>query len=399
MPQFPELQKTLGLCLLLNGEYNSPSTVRSSHRVGWYIALLCIVLLPAGCRSSGFRASQLPSEFRSQGRSHSENIDLSRIAVPGASESLIATSDLLKIDVSTGRDDDESKPVMARVADDGTVDVPVIGPVPVAGLEVFEASQNIVNLAIQRGMYRHPLVTVEIEEKAVNRVTVLGAVNEPGVHEIPRGNCDLVSALAASGGLTEDAGTEVEIIRQPHFGLVAADTQQQDEIQLASYDSPPKPQASSPGRKTGWSQPKTIRFDLASGQLPQGADYRLLDRDVIRVVSRKKEVIHVAGLVKEPGQFELPPDEEIHLLDAVALAGGRSSPVADKVLIIRQLENQPKPLMIQASLSQAKKDPLENLLLASGDSISLEQTPTTVVVDTVSKFFRLTFGVASTSVF
>lgn len=363
-----------------------------------YVAMgLCFV----GCKSTGIRANQLPSEYRTTGRKRTEDINFAKVAVPGASESLIAVRDLLEITVSTGRDDEKNKPFMARVADDGSVDVPVIGPVPVAGMEVFEAGQNIVTLARKRGMYRHPLVTVEIESKAVNRITVLGAIADPGVHEIPRGNCDLMSALAASGGLTKEASTEVEIIRQPQFGLVAAEPIQNDPaelnsegIQLAAYQTQQKA-----SRTQGWSAPQTYRFDLANGEMPQGADFRLVDRDVIRIIPRKKEVIHVAGLVNKPGQFELPVDEDIHLLDAVAMAGGKSSPVADKVLIIRQLENQPKPLIIQASLSKAKKDPLENLQLTSGDSISLEQTPATAVVDTIGRFFRLSFGVASSTIF
>ncbi len=389
---------------------NEESSARTFSNAYVCCALLfaTISLLFAGCQSTGIRAHQLPPEYRSTSRKRTEDINFAKVAVPGASESLIAVRDLLEITVSTGRDDEKNKPFMARVADDGSVDVPVIGPVPVAGMEVFEAGQNIVTLARQRGMYRHPLVTVEIESKAVNRITVLGAVSDPGVHEIPRGNCDLMSALAASGGLTKEASTEVEIIRQPQFGLVAAEPKQNDPtelnsqgVELAAYQTLPDPAAKNQNgrRSQGWSAPQSYRFDLANGQMQQGADFRLVDRDVIRIVPRKKEVIHVAGLVNKSGQFELPADEDIHLLDAIAMAGGKSSPVADKVLIIRQLENQSEPVIIQASLSKAKKDPLENLQLTSGDSISLEQTPATAVVDTIGRFFRLSFGVASSTVF
>lgn len=396
------VNSTVGL--LRNSFAYRPNRGARSIALAWRANLAFLVCIATcftqvGCQSSGFRANQLPPEYRAAEKSRSENIDFSRVAVPGTSESLIATSDLLEITVSTGRNEEKNKPFLARVADDGSIDVPVIGPVPVAGMEVFDASQNIVNFAKQRGMYLHPLVTVDIKSKAVNHITVMGAVTEPGVHEIPRGNCDLMSALAASGGLTGEAGTEIEIVRQPQYGLVSTEPQPSetldssgDDIQLASYQAGKR-------RTSGWSAPQTYRFDLASGQLPAGADFRLMDRDVIRIIPRKKEVIHVAGLVKQPGQFELPADEDIHLLDAVALAGGRSSPVADKVFIIRQMENQPKPLIIQASLKKAKQDPLENIQLTSGDSISLEQTPVTAVVDTIGRFFRLTFGVASSTVF
>ena len=155
------------------------------------------IALFTGCQSAGYRAERLPAEFRAAEAKSGRTINLAQIAAPGTSSAVLAPGDLLEISLATSRDDEKLKPFLARVAEDGTVDVPVVGPAPVAGLEAFDASQSIANLAVQRGMYRHPLVTVEIKSKAVNRITVLGAVQDPGVHELPRGSCDLISALAA----------------------------------------------------------------------------------------------------------------------------------------------------------------------------------------------------------
>jgi len=384
-----------------------PSHANSCKKSGQVVLLLTIALL-VGCQSAAYRAGQLPHEFRAASAKSSQSINLDQIAAPGASEDILAVGDLLEISVATGRDEEKRNAVLTRVADDGTVDVPVIGPVPVAGLEAFDASQNIVNLAIERGMYLHPIVTVEIKSKAVNRITVLGAVLTPGVHKLPRGGSDLVSALAAAGGLADDAGTEVEIIRQPKFGFVAQDSSapasaptESSEIQLAAYQHIGRsPALSARKHQTpGWIGAKKIQLDLALGNLPSSTDYRLNDRDIVRVVPRNKEMIYIAGLVRKPGQFELPLDQDMHLLDAVALAGGRSSPVADKVFVIRRLPDRPQPLVIEASLAKAKHNGLENLRLTAGDTITLEQTPVTTVVDTISKFFRLSIGVASGTVF
>ncbi len=371
----------------------------------WRYASLVGFTLLAGCQSAAFQAERLPAEFRTASVNAKPTLNLAQVAAPGAGAAMLAPGDLLEITVATGRSEEKIEPVLARVADDGMVDVPVIGPVPVAGLEAFDASQNITNLAIQRGMYLHPLVTVEIKSKAVNRVTVLGAVKEQGVHELPRGGSDLISALAAAGGLTEEADSVVEIIKQPKFNQTAQDATQtpatsdeSSELQLAAYQAvgrPPSPQASKPG----WLASQTVRIDLSSGVPLTGGDYHLSDRDIVRVVPRKQEVVYVAGLVKDPGQFDLPLDQDLHLLDAIALAGGQSSSVADKVFVIRHMENQPEPIVIQASISKAKQNGLENLRLAPGDTISIEQTPATAIVDTLQQFFRLSFGVASNSVF
>ncbi len=386
-------------------------TIRLQNVVASKVSLvfLAVALLLPGCRSATYRARQLPPEFRTAARGDRQTIDFSRVASPGASDSVIAPNDLLEITIATGREDKKKQPVRARVAEDGTVSVPIIGPVPVAGLEAYEASQNIVNFAIQRGMYRNPYITVEIESKAVNRITVLGAVSEPGVHELPRGNSDLVSAIAASGGLTDEAGTEIEIVRQSAVTFASNEnnattptTNDQGEIQLAAYQGlrpHAAPQAMLGGYASRQTKPTTIRIDLSSGRPMDTTDFRLNDRDVVRVVPRKKETIYVSGLVRKPGDFELPPDQDVHLLDAIALAGGRSSPVADKVYVIRRVENRPEPIVIQVSLSEAKQNGLENLRLAAGDTITVEQTPATAVVDSVKQFFRLSFGVASRTVF
>lgn len=378
--------------------------------LNWGLAyvLVGVSLLCTGCHSTAIRARSLPNEFRANTSARNKSIDLSRLSSPGTGEFVIAPSDLLEISIASGRDDEEVTPFVARVAENGSVQLPVVGTVMVAGLEPYLAGHNIEQAAIDRGMYRHPIVTVDFKSKAVNHITVLGAVNTPGEHEIPRGVSDVVTALAAAGGLTEEAGYEVEIIRQPRPGTflgeadVAAPLHNAidpaaDDVQLTAYQSlgtkDPKRTANLP--KVGWTAPQKLKIDL-SGQSPTwGADFRLYDRDVVRAIPRKKEIIHVDGLVKKPGQMELPVDEDINLLDAIAMAGGLSSPVADKVYVIRRLPNRPEPVVIQASLFRAKRHSNENLRLMVGDTVTVEQTPATAVVGAISQMFRASVGVSS----
>ena len=314
---------------------------------------------------------------------------------------MIGPRDLLKITVSTGREQEKPQPAMVRVAQNGLVNVPIIGPTKVSGLETHEAGQAIAQTAIERGIYVRPYVTVEMESKAVRTVTVLGAVNEPGVHELPFGNSNLVTALAAAGGLTDDAGTEVEIIRQPVYGLADSDPTFPGEgltdrggVELASYQ-----QAAANGQSgVGSQQVQVMRLDLSEQRLRAQTDTRLADRDIVKVIPRAEELIFVSGLVTKPGQYELPMDQDVHLLDAIAMAGGQSSPVADKLLIIRHIDGRPDPVVINASLSAAKRNGHENIRLSPGDTISIEQTPSTVVVDTFTRIFRFSFGLASEAI-
>ena len=107
----------------------------------------------------------------------------------------------------------------------------------------------------------------------------------------------------------------------------------------------------------------------------------------------------MTGLVEKPGQFLLPMEQDVYLLDAISMAGGKSSVVADKVFVIRRVPDREEPIVIRASISEAKHNGLENLRLAAGDTITIEQTPATAVVDAIEKFFRFSLGFASSSVF
>ncbi len=368
---------------------------------------LIMAVIFTGCQTGNFRAKNLPNQYRAVATTGGRAIDFSRVSSPGVSDSLIARGDLLEITITNGREEELNNLFLVRVSADGATDVPVVGRVRVAGLEEFEASHEIARESVQRGVYLHPTVAVEIKKKAMNRITVVGAVEEPGIIELPRNNSDIVSAVAAAKGFTEEAGTEVEVIRQPKFVYTAGssdglsrDLQDSGQVQLASHEQAET--LSSPTgsleQSNGPTAPQSVLVDLASDEGVSG-DFRLQDRDVVRVLPRKNARIFVTGLVEKSGQFLLPLEQDVHLLDAISMAGGKSSVVADKVIIIRRVPDREEPLVIRASISEAKKNGLENIRLAEGDTISVEQTPATAVVDAVEKFFRFSLGIASSSVF
>ena len=325
--------------------------------------------------------------------------------------SQIGPGDLLDITIVSGSGTEQILPVPARVAQDGTVMVPLIGPVPVGGLEPVAAEQRIAAAAIERGVYRQPYVTLTVKEQHVNRITVLGAVKEPGLVSLSRSSCDLAGALAAAGGLTEDAGTEVQILHRANPSFVAGQSpvgmaQGLDGVRLASRADditplfPPAPlgQISGPLQPAGpitngSSSAEMTRIDLAAAGPAAPESRKLEDGDVIMVTPGEKRVIHVTGLVKTPNQFELAPDKDIHVLDAIAMAGGATSPLADKVYVIRQFPDMPQPAVIKVSMAGAKRNGEENLRLASGDLVSVESTPATMAMDTVAQFFRVGLGI------
>ncbi len=374
------------------------------------VLILLMTQVLAGCRTANYNAASLPVELRAMPAPASTGINLERMVGGGVGTSQIGAGDLVQITIVSGSGEERFAPIPARVAHDGAVLVPLIGPVPVGGVEPVAAEQRIAAAAVERDIYRQPYVTLTVTEPAVNRVTVLGAVAKPGVVELTRGSCDLASAIAAAGGLSKDASTRVEVLHRGERSFLAENAgasseKATDGVRLASYSEQTSSSKSPSGEPAPFDNsatptslamrtlpPDVSRIDLAQAGNSASQNRKLDDRDVVMVLPEEQQVIHVTGLVKTPNQFKLTRDKDIRVLDAIAMAGGATSPVADKVFVIRQIPNDPQPAVIKVSMAGAKRNGNENLLLAPGDLVSVESTVSTMTLDTVSKFFRVALG-------
>ena len=87
------------------------------------------------------------------------------------------------------------------------------------------------------------------------------------------------------------------------------------------------------------------------------------------------------GLVRTPNRYDFPIAEDERVTDAVALAGGTSHSVCDKVYVIRRRATGSDTAVIQVSLREAKRNSQANLRLSPGDAVSVEQTPATVMME------------------
>ena len=95
------------------------------------------------------------------------------------------------------------------VEDDGTVALPILGDVKVAGLTRKEAADQIEML------YRKDLRDPIIELKIVNlKVTLLGEIRNQGNYNLVKDRTTLIEIISEGGGLTELASSKkVKIIR------------------------------------------------------------------------------------------------------------------------------------------------------------------------------------------
>jgi protein involved in polysaccharide export with SLBB domain len=96
----------------------------------------------------------------------------------------------------------------------GNVQLPLVGAVHVAGLNLLQVQEAITKAYRDKGQLNDPLITVTIAEKSMTTVGVYGEVKNAGPVKLPKGETDVGHALIAAGGLLDDAGMTIEVHRR-----------------------------------------------------------------------------------------------------------------------------------------------------------------------------------------
>lgn len=117
---------------------------------------------------------------------------------------------------------EEDLPTEYTVAPDGTVDLPYVSRVEVAGLEPQQISDVVRTRLMEAEILQQPVVVVAIKAYNSKRVEVLGEVNKPGSLPLEPG-MTLLRAISQAGGFNGIADTgNVTIRRKVDDGIKAA---------------------------------------------------------------------------------------------------------------------------------------------------------------------------------
>ena len=102
-----------------------------------------------------------------------------------------------------------------RLSRDGTINLPLLGIVRLAGKTTNEAAATIVGL-LAPDYILHPQVSVSISAYNKQQFTVLGQVNTPGTYVLPeeQQSIDILAAVARAGGFTRLAKLSEVIVRR-----------------------------------------------------------------------------------------------------------------------------------------------------------------------------------------
>ena len=125
-----------------------------------------------------------------------------------------------------------------RVSSRGSISLPLIGEVKVAGL-TSSALENRLAELLAKDYLQHPQVTVFIKEYTSQRVTVGGTVNKAGVYPL-KGQTTLLQAIAMAEGLNDklDPSNQVTLFRNLSSGGKQTLEFNLDEIRNSSKPDP-----------------------------------------------------------------------------------------------------------------------------------------------------------------
>lgn len=262
------------------------------------------------------------------------------VQTPATHDYVLGPDDQIKV-WALGFEEFSDKPM--RIDPGGYLSLPQIGQVKAAGL----TAQQLQDALIERmkKMVLHPEVSITIVEYGSQPVSVIGAVNQPGIHQL-QGHRTLSEVLSMAGGTRQDAGSVINITREAQWGPI------------------PLPNATKD--PSGFYTTAQIRItDLFGANNP--AENIVIDpHDVIAVPVA--ENVSVIGDVQKPGAFPLNTKASITVLEGLALAGGPGpQPKLDEAKILRVVPGRTDRIEIPVQLKKIQQGKAEDIALRPND--------------------------------
>ncbi len=248
-----------------------------------------------------------------QNRNWNEQLQQLSFLDRSSSEYRLGAGDLIEVSVFGVEDFNYD----LRIDSLGQIDLPFIGSITAAGLTPTELGQELKSTLDDR-LIRNPQVSVFVKEYRSQPVFLLGAVKEPGQYQMIY-QLNLIDVLAMAGGLDIERAADYALVRRRGSGT------DNEDINSSRTN----------GEST---ELDVVEIDLK--ELLEGGDLSLnipiQGGDVIHIPERKMELFYIVGEVSKPGAFEIPPQNDVFVSQAVTWAGGpMKTAKTDKGILVR----------------------------------------------------------------
>jgi polysaccharide export outer membrane protein len=179
------------------------------------------------------------------------------------------------------------------------------------------------------------LVLIDEMDPLRNKAYVMGRVARPGAYELGDEGRALLAVLAEAGNPTEDAALSRCVLIRGN-----------EETRI------------------------DLRPSLIQGSSDDATRAIILKPGDMVFVPRNEALISVMGSVQKSGQFSLPEDKPITVLDALGLAGGPTQTANPRdVSVVRMVEGTPSVMKVDLDRIMKKKDFAANIPLRKDDIV------------------------------
>jgi protein involved in polysaccharide export with SLBB domain len=417
------------------------------------LVLSVLVSLP-GCAAvtnpvaNGVPVRLLPDELLAESREGFEPIPLTLLRQPPPKKYILAAGDTLGIYIEGVLGSAEAPPPVNipetpdlppsigypfPIREDGTISLPYVDPVPVAGLTIEEAEEAVANAYLQKQIIRpedrrilvtlmrprHIRVLVIRDDSQQRQVslrtesllglgttrTQIGGGREGigMVLELPAYQNDVLNALTRSGGLPGLESTQ-EVIVQRGYWDGSSDVVEPDYC----FPTEDEPTPENGARR------QTIRIPMRTRGEPlpfRPKDIILQNGDIVLVRAQEPEFYYTGGLLPAD-EVPFPNDYDLTVVEAVLkgrgplingglnasnlsgnlLQTGIGNPSPSLLAIVRETPNGGQ-VAIRVDLNEAVRDPRENILVQPGDVLILQETPDEAITRYVTQITQLNFFV------
>lgn len=224
-----------------------------------------------------------------------------------------------------------------RVSENGLINLPLLGDVAVAGKTAPEIAQ-ILEKALEDKYMQQASVDVQVMEYRSRPISIIGAVKSPGNLGFS-GRWTLLEALTAAGGLADNHGGVIHILRRADNGLSDQVTVSLDDLLLRG-----DPRVNIP----------------------------IFANDLINVPVSVLVTVYCLGEVQKPGALSFRSNERITVLSAIAQAGGLTDRAGSKIQVKRQGAGPGQEIAVDYKKIVAGKAP--DVELKQGDVIVVKES-------------------------
>src|SRR4051794_35386465 len=442
-----------GTPLKLTETYAPTLTSKRRGSGSRFVLLASICALFSGCAAltnpiaNGIPVRIIPDELLAESREGFSTIPLTALRQPPPEQYILAAGDTLGIYIEGVLGTAETPPPVnvpesaelppsigypIPIRQDGTISLPYVQPVKVAGLTIEDAEKAVINAYLEKQILRpedrrilvtlmrprHIRVLVIRDDSQQRQITLqseslLGLASSQTqigggrqgtgmVLELPAYENDVLNALTRSGGLPGLESTQEVIVQRGYWDgrPETADLGRCYPTQADLVNSPD-------GKRHILHIPMRTR---GNEPLPFGPkDVILEDGDIVMVRARQPQFYYTGGLLPSQ-EIPLPNDYDLSAVEAVlksrgplingalnssnisgaVIQSGLGNPNPSLLTVLRQTPNGGQ-VNIRVDLNEATRDPRENLLVQSGDVLILQETQDEAITRYLTQTFRFNF--------